>query len=147
MKDMSYELLDLMEEKGWDEKGLAQILEEGTEPWILEALSPIRENLVDWLDIAKDASVLEIGSGYGALTGILARKAGSVDVVDEREENLETGRRRWGQMENIRWHLKETGTERVYDWVFLIGPGLWALYWNCPAGRKAGTGRKKKRHI
>ena len=28
MKDMSYELLDLMEEKGWDEKGLAQILEE-----------------------------------------------------------------------------------------------------------------------
>ena len=145
MKDMSYELLDLMEEKGWDEKGLAQILEEGTEPWILEALSPIRENLVDWLDIAKDASVLEIGSGYGALTGILARKAGSVDVVDEREENLETGRRRWGQMENIRWHLKETGTERVYDWVFLIGPR--ALYWNCPAGRKAGTGRKKKRHI
>lgn len=141
MKDMSYELLDLMEEKGWDEKGLAQILEEGTEPWILEALSPIRENLVDWLDIAKDASVLEIGSGYGALTGILARKAGSVDVVDEREENLETGRRRWGQMENIRWHLKETdpgrteekrtdengsgkeaGAERAYDWVFLIGP-------------------------
>ncbi len=141
MKDMSYELLDLMEEKGWDEKGLAQILEDGTEPWILEALSPIRENLVDWLDIAKDASVLEIGSGYGALTGILARKAGSVDVVDEREENLETGRRRWGQMENIRWHLKETdpgrteekrtdengsgkeaGAERAYDWVFLIGP-------------------------
>ena len=93
MKDMSYELLDLMEEKGWDEKGLAQILEDGTEPWILEALSPIRENLVDWLDIAKDASVLEIGSGYGALTGILARKAGSVDVVDEREENLETVRK------------------------------------------------------
>lgn len=143
MKDMSYELLDLMEEKGWDEKGLAQILEDGTEPWILEALSPIRENLVDWLDIAKDASVLEIGSGYGALTGILARKAGSVDVVDEREENLETGRRRWGQMENIRWHLKETGTECVYDWVFLIGPRTLGSLLELP-GRKESWNWKEE---
>ena len=105
MKDMSYELLDLMEEQGWDEAGISRILENGREPWILEALSPIRENLVDWLEITKEQSVLELGCGYGALTGALARKAGSVEVVDSREENLEIGRRRWSQMGNVSWRL------------------------------------------
>ncbi len=160
MKDMSYELLDLMDEKGWDEKGLAQILAGGREPWILEALSPMRENLVDWLDLTKDDAVLELGCGYGALTGILARKAGSVDVVDEREENLETGRRRWGRMENIRWHRKTaaygrpeekreetagTGAGRAYDWVFLIGPRTRADSLGLPDRRESWNQKEEEK--
>lgn len=123
MKDMSYELLDLMDEYGWDEKGIRQILENGREPWILEALSPIRENLVDWLEIGSDESVLQLGSGYGALTGALASMAGRVEVLDEGEEKLETGRRRWKELDNISWRLTAEGPlEDGYDWVFLIGP-------------------------
>ena len=141
MKDMSYELLDMMEEQGWDEAGISRILENGQEPWILEALSPIRENLVDWLEITKEQSVLELGCGYGALTGALARKAGSVEVMDSREENLEIGRRRWSQMGNVSWRLAAdagnaadpaatedradaaaSSQNKKYDWVFLIGP-------------------------
>lgn len=66
-----------------------------------------------------------------------------MDVVDEREENLETGRRRWGQMENIRWHLKETGTECVYDWVFLIGPRTLGSLLELP-GRKESWNWKEE---
>ncbi len=156
MKDMSYELLDLMEEQGWDEAGISRILENGREPWILEALSPIRENLVDWLEITKEQSVLELGCGYGALTGALARKAGSVEVVDSREENLEIGRRRWSQMGNVSWRLaadeggsglggqrSAVGEAAQYDWVFLIGPRTKAATLGI-AGQKESWNREEE---
>ena len=40
--------------------------------------SPLRENILNWYPFAEHASILEIGSGCGALTGLLARCAGSV---------------------------------------------------------------------
>ncbi len=46
------------------------------------SLSPLRENIVDWLPMDKNAKVLEIGSGCGAITGKLAEKAGSVTCVE-----------------------------------------------------------------
>lgn len=49
---------------------------------VLYHFSQIRENIISWLPITKDHKVLEIGSGCGALTGILAEMAGSVTCVE-----------------------------------------------------------------
>ena len=49
---------------------------------ILYHLSALRENIVDFLPIKKTDKVLEVGSGCGAITGALSRKAGSVTCVD-----------------------------------------------------------------
>ena len=54
MKDISYEILELMDRYGSDEKGLRQILEQDNRPEILMALTPIRENLVDWMEIGPE---------------------------------------------------------------------------------------------
>lgn len=36
---------------------------------VLYHFSPIRQNIVEWYPFKKDASVLEIGAGCGAITG------------------------------------------------------------------------------
>ncbi|MDO5415877.1 MAG: hypothetical protein Q4F29_01645 [Lachnospiraceae bacterium] len=131
MKDVSYEILDLMDEYGSGEEGIRKILESRKEPELLMALSAVRENLVDWMEISKEDRVLEIGSDYGALTGILAWKAKEVVVLDSRVENLEVNKRRHPDFENITWECREAGDGgsagiflegQEFDWVFLIGP-------------------------
>lgn len=49
---------------------------------VLYHFSKIRQNIINWLPIAKDHKVLEIGSGCGALTGALAEMAGKVTCVE-----------------------------------------------------------------
>ena len=41
---------------------------------VLYHFSHIRQNIAQWLPISKADQVLEIGSGCGAVTGILAKK-------------------------------------------------------------------------
>ena len=41
-----------------------------------------RENLINWYPFEKDASVLEIGAGMGALTGLLCQKCDSVTAFE-----------------------------------------------------------------
>ena len=49
---------------------------------ILYHLSANRENIVDWMENDKEASVLEVGAGCGAITGKLAEKYGKVTCID-----------------------------------------------------------------
>ena len=49
---------------------------------VLYHFSHLRWNILDWLPLGKEDNVLEIGSGCGAVTGVLARKAGSVTAVE-----------------------------------------------------------------
>lgn len=124
MKEISYEILDLMEQYGAQEDGIEQILKQGSQPELFMALSPLRSSLIQWLEIKPEERVLEIGSDYGALTGCLAQKSKEVLVLDERLENLEVNRRRWGNLGNIRYQqgsLEEL-KEECFHWVFCIGP-------------------------
>lgn len=49
---------------------------------ILYHLHPSRENVLAWYDFTGLENVLEIGSGCGALTGLLARRCNSVRCID-----------------------------------------------------------------
>ena len=59
-----------------------KIIEEKKSWPILYHLSDLRENIVDWLPMDKTMKVLEVGSGCGAITGALSRKAGEVTCID-----------------------------------------------------------------
>lgn len=63
------------------ENCIEETLKTSREWSVLYHLSPIRENLLDWYPITKKESVLEIGSGCGALSGLLSRKAGKVTGI------------------------------------------------------------------
>ncbi len=49
---------------------------------VLYHLSPVRENILSWYPFREGASVLEIGAGPGAVTGLLCRRCGSVTSVE-----------------------------------------------------------------
>ncbi len=78
--DVEDELLEIVKNHSPEE--FRKIIEERAKWPILYHLSPLRENIVDWLPVGKSDKVLEIGSGCGAITGKLAQKAGSVTSID-----------------------------------------------------------------
>lgn len=74
------ELLDIV--KKYSRVEYPQLIEQRKSWPILYHLSPLRENIVDFVPMTAQDKVLEVGSGCGAITGALARKAGSVTCVD-----------------------------------------------------------------
>lgn len=121
MKDISYEILDLFGKYGSTREGMDQALESGSCPEVLNALSPMRGNLLEWMDFTGQEEVLELGSGYGAMTGLLARRCKHVTVADHRDENLAVNRERNKDYFNITYGFEDRGQK--FDWVVLIGPG------------------------
>ena len=100
MNDFSHDILDLL--KKYDNDVNAALAGENC-PQCLYAFSPLRENLVEWVEFEPDARVLQIGSDYGSFTGILAERAGEVVVLDPRDENLEVNRIRHGERGNVNY--------------------------------------------
>ena len=51
---------------------------------VLYHLSSLRWNILEWVPMEKDARVLEVGSGCGAITGVIAKKAGSGEHIHQK---------------------------------------------------------------
>lgn len=103
-----------------------KIIEERASWPIFYHLSSLRENIVDWLPINKGHKVLEVGSGCGAITGALARKAGSVTCIDLSNKRSLINAYRHQDMDNILIHVgnfKDVEKDLAcdYDYVMLIG--------------------------
>lgn len=103
-----------------------EVIEQSKNWPILYHLSPLRENIVDWLPITRDQKVLEVGSGCGAITGALARKAGSVTSVDLSKKRSMINAYRHSECENVTIHVGnfkdiEPDLPRDYDYICLIG--------------------------
>ncbi len=89
-------------------------------------LSALRQNIVEWLPIDKEQIILEIGSGCGAITGVLADKGKMVTCVElSKKRSLINGYRNReknnisimvGNFQNIYEHFDEK-----YDVITLIG--------------------------
>ena len=124
MSDISYEILDLMKEYGESRQGLDEALAQDHRPQVLYALAEGRENLLEWLDFSGEDQVLEMGSGYGALTGLLAERCGQVTVLEKLDENCEVNRRRNQGRGVIRFlnELSQLKPEEKFQWIFLLRP-------------------------
>lgn len=95
-------------------------------PWpVTYHFSPMRRNLLEWLPFEKTASVLEIGGGCGALTGLLCEKCEHVTALElskRRAEIIVARHGRYeGRLEVIAGNFKEVPLERKYNYVTLIG--------------------------
>lgn len=118
------ELLDIA--KNYSETEYPQIIEERKSWPILYHLSHLRENIVDWIPIGKKAKVLEIGSGCGAITGALSKKAGEVVCVDLSKKRSMINAYRHSLCDNITIHVGnfkdiEPDLPADFDYIFLIG--------------------------
>lgn len=103
-----------------------KIIEEKKNWPVFYHLSPFRTNIIDWLPIKKTDKVLEIGSGCGAITGMLAEKAGSVTCIELSKKRSLVNAYRNQDKDNITIMLGnfkdiEPNLPCDYDYVFLIG--------------------------
>ncbi len=103
-----------------------RLIEEKKSWPILYHLSSERENLVEWLPINKDHKVLEVGSGCGAVTGMLSKKAARVDCAELSLKRSRINAYRHSDRDNITIFVGNfTDTEPYlpcdYDWIILTG--------------------------
>lgn len=122
--DIEDKLLEIA--KTHSEKELNEVIAETKDWGILYHFSHIRRNIVSWLPITKEDTVLEVGSGCGAITGALARSAGKVTCIDlskrrslinaYRNDMYDNFEIMVGNFKDIEGKLAET-----YDYITLIG--------------------------
>ncbi len=103
-----------------------RIIEERKSWEILYHLSPLRENVVEWLPINSSMKVLEVGSGCGAITGALSRRAGEVTCVELSKKRSMINAYRHMEAENVTIHVGnfqdvEPDLPKDYDYICLIG--------------------------
>lgn len=69
---------------------------------VLYHLSPVRKNLLEWIDFRKEMdTVLEIGSGLGAVTGVFAEKAKQVVCIELSKQRSMVNAIRHRERDNI----------------------------------------------
>ncbi|MFD2614062.1 class I SAM-dependent methyltransferase [Paenibacillus gansuensis] len=90
---------------------------------VLYHLSPTRENLLEWFEFNKDSSVLEIGAGCGALTGILCQRARRVTCVElsHKRSLINATRNNYSNLEIIVGNLNDISFHEKFDYITLIG--------------------------
>lgn len=103
-----------------------EIIEEMKSWPVFYHFSPLRTNIIDWIPFKKTDKVLEIGAGCGAVTGTLARRAGSVTCVDLSKKRSLVNAYRNRDYDNITIMVGnfkdiEPQLDSDYDYVLLIG--------------------------
>lgn len=91
---------------------------------MLYHFSPMRRNLLEGYDFDKDASLLEIGAGCGALTGLFSEKVKKVTAVElskRRAEILAHRHKDKNNLEVIVGNLNDIQLKEKYDYITLIG--------------------------
>lgn len=93
---------------------------------VMYHLSHERENVISWLPISSNEKVLEIGSGCGAITGDLARRAGSVTCIELSKKRSTINATRHMDCDNLtimvgNFETIEPNLTEKYDVITLIG--------------------------
>jgi len=116
-------LLELFKGK---EPDAAKFLEENPGWASTYHLTPARENLLNWHDFKPGASLLEVGAGCGALTGLFAEKCDSVVALELSKRRAEVNAHRHKARKNLEVvvgnleHLDSYKTAQ-YDYVVCVG--------------------------
>lgn len=96
-----------------------------TDSWaVLYHLTPVRKNLLEWYNFGNDKTLLEIGGGCGAFSGLFANKLQDVKVVElskRRSEIIYNRHKNYDNLEIIVGNLNDIEFEKKFDYVTLIG--------------------------
>ncbi len=118
------DLLEIV--KKYKKEDYQKVIEERNSWPILYHLSDQRANIVEWIPMDPRAKVLEVGSGCGAITGMLAQKAKTVVACDLSRRRSEINATRNSECENVTIHVGnfrdiEPDLPKDFDYIFLIG--------------------------
>lgn len=99
---------------------------------ILYHLSPVRQNILEWYPMDPEATVLEVGAGCGAITGVLSRKAKRVVCVElsKRRSLINANRNRdCDNVEIMVGNFNDVQLNEKFDYITLIGVLEYAAYY------------------
>lgn len=118
--DIECDLLEIVKNK----TDFDEVLSEDNRWPVLYHLSSIRNNIINWYPFSKDETLLEIGGGCGALTGLFCQKLQSVKVVElskiRSQINLERNKK-YQNFEILVGNLNDMEITEKFDYVTLIG--------------------------
>ena len=116
-----------------------QIIEREQDIKIVQSLSPIRKNILNWYPFKTDSNCLEIGANFGEVTGALLEKINKVVAIEENAKKVETIKKRYTQAQNLKLiisaldemdienKLKTENLENKFDYCIIYTPNLLEL--------------------
>lgn len=118
-------LFDFFNKPQSDKEEEIEKLLQGNPPWpIPYHLSPQRQHLLDWYPFKKDASILDIGAGCGALTGLFSHNLKRVVCLELTDIRAQIIAKRWGDRDNIEVYcglIEDFNPQERFDYVNLTG--------------------------
>ena len=87
-------------------------------------LSSLRTGLLSWYPFRENAKVLEIGAGFGALTGVLCDKCAHVTATERSAFRAAAIAKRWDTRENLDVYAGEWSeilSEQEFDYIVFTG--------------------------
>jgi len=121
--DVEKHILEAVQNK-WDVMDLTEYVTPKEYYAFLYHLSVIRENILNWYPFRAGCRILEVGSGCGAITGMLCRKAAMVTSVELSKQRAEINYLRNEKVENLEiivGNLNDLQPKADYDYVILNG--------------------------
>ena len=91
---------------------------------ILYHLSPERRNILEWFPFRSDASLLEVGAGCGALTGLFCERVKRVVAVELSRRRARITAERYRDASNLEifaGNVEDIPLEESFDYITLIG--------------------------
>ena len=91
---------------------------------IFYQLSELRTGIVSWYDFKPGARVLEVGAGFGALTGRLCKNCAHVTATERSLYRAEALVKRYEDVENLEifaGDLKDMEFAEQFDYIVVVG--------------------------
>lgn len=126
--DIEDKLLDVVK-SGTD---LEEFLTTESEWPYLYYFSNIRHNILEWYDFGEGKSLLEIGAGCGAVTGLFCEKLDRVVAIDlsKRRSSINAYRNQiYDNLEIMVGNFQDIETDEKFDYVTLIGVLEYSIYY------------------
>jgi 2-polyprenyl-3-methyl-5-hydroxy-6-metoxy-1,4-benzoquinol methylase len=86
--------------------------------------SAIRQNIINWYPFRKNAELLEIGAGMGAVTGVFCDKCKEVTAIEMSDRRADIIRERYKACKNLTvltQNINDWETEKKFDYIVFIG--------------------------
>lgn len=97
----------------------------GESDWqIFYNLSELRTGILNWYDFPPEAEVLEVGAGFGALTGRLCSLCAHVTATERSLHRAEAIVKRYETLDNLEVYagdIAELEFDRLFDYIVLVG--------------------------
>lgn len=91
---------------------------------INNTFSSVRQNILNWYPFSEHASILEVGAGMGAITGMLCDHAEYVTAIEMSQTRAEVIKARYRDRKNlhvISENINTWETDQKFDYVIFIG--------------------------